>query len=586
MPNYWITTNAKFRPFSYDEMIRPVEKMYTEHSKVEEGLAELQTKAGIWEGLANKESDPETYAQYKRYADELRLAANELATQGLTATSRQNLYNMKARYASEITPIEEAYKSRREQRIKQETLLAQNPDLILDRNAASSSLDDYIRNPELTFKTINGASIRERVLQEASLLAKSMSDTDLRAMFGDNDDYLEYVKKTGYSGQAILDAISKSPNADQKLAEIANRAVQSTGVYDWKDSQGRPNQEAIDRAWQYAASGLWGASGTTETSLQFNQPKMTREGWKFQADEAQKQRDFTEAENRKSRAASREANGIYDTSDGGTINVNNGAITDGNGRLTHLYGQPIENLFGTTTTDTPPTLGGTTPPVAGAAKWKEAKDRFEGKTPKDTQKDAEEAAKKEVVFPVTGMTQGDLDKLSKETITVGDLKSKRLVPVIGISRHSDTWWGRDAFAFAATEGEDTPNTWTTDTPLKAKGSWRDDRTFENSLKLNMIRDTELYKLPEDDQRMIIGALQKSGIMDQNNEVIIPYTIAKVADTPWPSRGAEYVILTDDESKASVKPTKIRYKVDRETGKLARSKNDPTALLINDYKNTQ
>ena len=172
MPNYSIVINSKFRPFSYDEMIKPVQAMYEQQSKIEEGLSELETKANIWEGLANEQTDEKAYKQYKKYADDLRAAADDLALNGLNASSRQNLYRMKSRYASEITPIEQAYERRAKQLEKQETLAAQDPSLIFDREAALTSLDTYMNNPALSFKAISGKQVMADVIAQASSLAK------------------------------------------------------------------------------------------------------------------------------------------------------------------------------------------------------------------------------------------------------------------------------------------------------------------------------------------------------------------------------------------------------------------------------
>ena len=97
---------SKFKPFSYEQMIAPVDRADTEHKLIEEGLGEMSAKAGMWDKLADQQTSPVAYAQYKAYADDLTKQADLLARQGLTPESRRGLLNMKRRYASEITPIE------------------------------------------------------------------------------------------------------------------------------------------------------------------------------------------------------------------------------------------------------------------------------------------------------------------------------------------------------------------------------------------------------------------------------------------------------------------------------------------------
>lgn len=219
MANYWITNNAKFRPFSYDEMIKPVEKMYTEHSKIEEGLSELQVKAGIWEGLANQQSDPETYAQYKRYADELKLAANDLAMNGLNARSRQGLYNMKARYASEITPIEQTYQRRDELEKEQRRLKVQDPTLMFDNDFSTVSLDELRRNPRLSYSGISGTAVSARASAMLNNLAKGI-ETDPQYKSILNGQYFQVTQRNGLTTAQVL---ALSQNNPEVLYSMARR---------------------------------------------------------------------------------------------------------------------------------------------------------------------------------------------------------------------------------------------------------------------------------------------------------------------------------------------------------------------------
>ena len=51
---------------------------------------------------------------YKGYSDDLRDRADTLLREGLNASSRKGMLDMRARYSKEIAPIEIAYKRREE----------------------------------------------------------------------------------------------------------------------------------------------------------------------------------------------------------------------------------------------------------------------------------------------------------------------------------------------------------------------------------------------------------------------------------------------------------------------------------------
>ena len=149
MPANYIVINSKFKPFSYAEMLQPVQMATAAHQEIENEYADLATKANVWDEMANEQTDPYAYKMYKTYSNDLEEQAGQLAREGLTPASRQNMLRMRQRYSSDIVPIEQAYKRRQELIDEQRKLLAQDNTLMFDRNASMLSLDDLIKNPQL-----------------------------------------------------------------------------------------------------------------------------------------------------------------------------------------------------------------------------------------------------------------------------------------------------------------------------------------------------------------------------------------------------------------------------------------------------
>ena len=112
MANYSLVVNSKFQPFSFDRYLQPYQIYGQNYKEIEEQYTDLSTKAGIWDKLANKQTDPKAYRMYKTYSDELKDKASKLAREGLNASSRQGLLNMRNRYSQDIVPIEKAYNQR------------------------------------------------------------------------------------------------------------------------------------------------------------------------------------------------------------------------------------------------------------------------------------------------------------------------------------------------------------------------------------------------------------------------------------------------------------------------------------------
>lgn len=258
MANYSLVINSQFKPFSYQEMLAPTLMATQAHQELENQYGGLATKASVWEEMANEQTDPYAYKMYKTYANDLEEQAGQLAREGLNAASRRDMLNMRARYSKEITPIEQAYTTRQKQAEQQQQALLQDPTLMLSRRAATTSLDDYIRNPQLAYEAYSGKLITAQAASAASALAKEMQEKPRkwRSILGNS--YYETMMQKGFSSQAVLQAIQDNPNAAPQLTRIVEDAINSSGVRNWGD------QATIARAIDYAKQGLWSAVGETQ----------------------------------------------------------------------------------------------------------------------------------------------------------------------------------------------------------------------------------------------------------------------------------------------------------------------------------
>lgn len=256
-----LTNSAKFRPYTFDEMLKPLAMATQEYNAIEEGIAELGSKADLMRMYANEEPNSRVANMYNSYANDLDKQAESLAKQGLTPSSRRGLLDLKRRYSSEITPIETAVTRRRQLAEEQRKARTQDDSILFDIDARTMSLDDLVNNPELSYSSASGKNIMENVSKAASVLAKEARNNPnkFNSMLG--GDYYEYVKQYGFSKEAVMDAILRSKNASNILTSIVDDAMTSSGVgKNWSGN-------AYDRALEYANRGLWSAVGQTQTQL-------------------------------------------------------------------------------------------------------------------------------------------------------------------------------------------------------------------------------------------------------------------------------------------------------------------------------
>lgn len=264
MANYSLVINSKFKPFTYDELMKPVHDSTAAHQEVEAAYGALDTQASKWEHMANQATDEKAYTMYKTYADDLRAQANNLARNGLNALSRKDLLTMQRRYAQEITPIENAYTRRAALADEQRKLSQQDISLRFQRDAATMSLDDFIDNPMLDYgKSYSGAALEKQAGEAAASLAKGLREY---AVTGTSDPYTNaFVQKYGYTPERITKFLSdfenpNSPNHDEALAQILNSVIDTSEVRSWND------EAALTEAYEWASRGLLKAIGESKVN--------------------------------------------------------------------------------------------------------------------------------------------------------------------------------------------------------------------------------------------------------------------------------------------------------------------------------
>lgn len=264
MANYSLVIGSKFSPFTFDELLKPALMATQAHRELENQYSELATKANVWEEMANEQTDPEAYQMYKKYSDDLKAQADILATQGLTPGSRKAMLGMKDRYSKEITPIELAYNRRRELANEQREALLKDNTMMYDIDASTLSIDDLIKNPELSYRNYSGAVLANQVGTAAKALARDMQESPRKWRRILDNQYYETMMRKGYTPEQVLLASIDDPNAPKELTNIVEQAIESSGIKSWG------NANTTKKAYEYARQGLWESIGDTTYQIQNN----------------------------------------------------------------------------------------------------------------------------------------------------------------------------------------------------------------------------------------------------------------------------------------------------------------------------
>lgn len=256
-----LVIDSKFRPFSYDELIKPLMQYKEAYDKVEADYSNLAAQTEQWKDIANQTQSPEAYAMYSKYANDLNNIVDDFS-KGMTLQNRSQLLAMKRRYASDIQPIaraSEAMKEANDLRVKA------GPDAIFEVGEYNS-LDQFLhgRTANNRYQSRDAITKRTAAMTEAAM-ASAMKDPEFQKAMG--DQYWMLTQHTGGSYEDLKAAIANNAQAQNRFAEIKAQVMKDAG-YDRYDTMGK---QAIEDA---INTGLYAGLDKPARSFQANQSYM------------------------------------------------------------------------------------------------------------------------------------------------------------------------------------------------------------------------------------------------------------------------------------------------------------------------
>ncbi len=270
----YLNINSTFQPYNYAELVAPFVAYKQAYEAAEKEMSTLSQQTAMWQNIAEKDRSPRAYQMYNNYSNKLNEAADNLS-RGLTATNRASLMDLKRGYASEITPIVNAYNRRAKLTDALAEAKLKNPYIETEYDPESMSLDTFIDNPNQSWgQSLNGAIVAQQVDAAAKNLAREANTPEGQERLKALLPYTyEMTKTTGFKSDDILRAIRQDPNAPKVLQQIVSDAVKGTGVYDWqglKDDNGNITQRGqaiINRLTNIGSNSLWSAIGEEKSQI-------------------------------------------------------------------------------------------------------------------------------------------------------------------------------------------------------------------------------------------------------------------------------------------------------------------------------
>lgn len=257
-----LVINSQFRPFTYDEMVKPLAQYKEAYDKVEQDYSDLATQTEMWKDIVNQTNSPEAYKMYQRYANDLATITEDFS-KGMNLSNRRALLGMKRRYAQDISPIaraDAAMKEANELRVKA------GPDAIFEIGEYNS-LDNFLHGKTANNNyTSRDALTKKTAAMTEAAMAEALRDPEFQKEMG--DQFWLITQHTGGSYEDLMAAIGNSPEAQSRFAQIKQRVMADAGV-DRYDARGRAAiEDAIN-------TGLYAGLDKPVRSFQANQDHIT-----------------------------------------------------------------------------------------------------------------------------------------------------------------------------------------------------------------------------------------------------------------------------------------------------------------------
>ena len=225
-----IHSSARFNPFSYQELIAPLNEYEQAYGQMQDAMLTLGEEANQYRQLI----DTDEYASgvLKGYNDALNEMSGALSSQGLKSVNRNTLIGLRRKYNNEVKPVNDAAKTLSELQDMYRKAFANDGTLM---RSAMPSIRDLVENPGAMPHMVSGRDLYKQGAQAAQSSSARIYNSD----FGNRiNGYIEQVAKQGYSPEIVAQFIQDANSIPELARDMQNiREMYKTGSLEDKGYQ-------------------------------------------------------------------------------------------------------------------------------------------------------------------------------------------------------------------------------------------------------------------------------------------------------------------------------------------------------------
>lgn len=257
----YLTIGSRFQPFSYAELVAPVQAYQNEYDRQEELYNQYAEAAGLIGAELNSELDRDVLEKtYNPYMQALNEAAATLSSEGLTPGGRAALQSLRRQFGREITPIKLAAEARAKARENWDKMYAADRTLMTNANPYYQGVSAYMNGASPETFYVSGDELYSRGQAVTKALSETLRDVPESERLALQGQYWRIVKQKGFFSKEMQDFISGVAGANPELDAQIQRIMEASGVL----NNGFSDAD-IQRAEQYIREGMIsGMSGSTD----------------------------------------------------------------------------------------------------------------------------------------------------------------------------------------------------------------------------------------------------------------------------------------------------------------------------------
>lgn len=205
MANNYGVANTVFKPFSFEEMLKPALMATESHEKREEELNTLLEDAAT-KAFNFMDQDKAEKAIYEVLTDRIRKAADSLATTGLSSVLQKDISNLNKEYRSKMLPIQQQLAKRAELVAEQKKALLDNPNLIFSTDYSKANLRDITSSS--TYSIVDPEKYKEEVAKDFSNITNNVVKDAVSTTKIKGTNTYNVLNQVGYTPEEFEDAFT------------------------------------------------------------------------------------------------------------------------------------------------------------------------------------------------------------------------------------------------------------------------------------------------------------------------------------------------------------------------------------------